>query len=77
MTFRRECALIVVLFALFTLSCRPQTTTNENSTTDLPVSSTPPFQTKEPDRYRAIRNVTVLTANGQTVTTKNLIARDA
>jgi hypothetical protein len=70
--------LIVVSLVLLTLSCRPQTdsTPNGNSTSDTIVSSTPPFQTREPDRYRAIRTVTVVTADGQTVTTKNLIARD-
>lgn len=75
---RRECALIVVSLVLFTLSCRSQnnSTANENSTTNTIVSSTPPFQTREPDRYRAVRNVTVVSANGQTVTSKNLIARD-
>ena len=74
--WRRE--LIAVSLVLLTLSCRSQTnpTTNENSTTDTVVSSTPPFNTKEPDRYRAIRNVTVVAANGQAVTTKNLIAHD-
>ena len=74
--WRRE--LVVVSLVLLTISCRSQSnsTPNENSTTDTVVSSTPPFQTKEPDRYRAIRNVTVVAANGQTVTTKNLIARD-
>jgi outer membrane lipoprotein-sorting protein len=78
MTWRRECAVIVVSLALLTFSCRSQSnsTANENSKTDTVVSSTPPFQTKEPDRYRAIRNVTVVAANGQTVTTRNLIARD-
>ena len=76
--WRRGRALIVASLALLTISCRSQSnsTTNENSTTDIVVSSTPPFQTREPDRYRAIRTVTVVTANGQTVTTKNLIARD-
>ena len=75
--WRRECALIAASLALLTLSCRSQSnsTANENSSTEV-VSSTPPFQTKEPDRYRAIRNVTVVAANGQTVTSKNLIARD-
>ena len=75
---RRECALILVSLALLTLSCRSQSNSspNENSTTDTVVSSTPPFQTKEPDRYRAIRTVTVVNASGQTLTTKNLIARD-
>jgi hypothetical protein len=75
---RRGRALIVVAMVLLTLSCRSQSnpTANENATTNTVVSSTPPFQTKEPDRYRAIRNVTVLAANGQTITTKNLVARD-
>ena len=80
MTFlrRRERALISASLALLTISCRSQSNfvTNENSTTDTVVSSTPPFQTKEPDRYRATRTVTIVAANGQTVTTKNLIARD-
>ncbi len=71
-------ALFVVSLALITVSCRPQSnsTPNKNSTTEVVVSTTPPFQTKEPDRYRAIRTLTVVTANGQTVTTRNLIARD-
>ena len=78
MTLRWRRELIVVSLALLTISCRSQSNSvpNENSATDTVVSSTPPFQTKEPDRYRAIRNVTVVAANGQTVTTKNLIARD-
>jgi outer membrane lipoprotein-sorting protein len=76
--WRRGRALIVISLVLVTLSCRSpsNSTANENESTDTIVSSTPPFQTKEPDRYRAIRNVTVVTANGQTITTKNLIARD-
>lgn len=75
--WRRGRALIVVSLAVLTISCRSQTNspTNDNSTTEAHVSSTPPFQTKEPDRYRAIRTLTVVTANGQTVITKNLIAR--
>ncbi len=76
--WRRGRALIAASLAVLTLSCRSQSnsTANENSATDTIVSSTPPFQTREPDRYRAFRNVTVVAANGQTVTTKNLIARD-
>ena len=76
--WRCECALISGLLVLLTISCRSQSnsTANETSSTDTVVSSTPPFETKEPDRYRAIRTVAVVTANGQTVTTKNLIARD-
>ena len=75
---RRERALMVVWLVLLTLSCRSQNipTANENATTDTVVSSTPPFKTQEPDRYRAIRNITVVAADGQTITTKNLVARD-
>jgi len=73
---RRGRALIVVSLILLTLSCRSQSNSTTNENADTLVSSTPPFQTREPDRYRAIRNITVVGANGQTVITKNLIARD-
>jgi hypothetical protein len=73
---RRE--LAVISLVLLTISCRPQNTSvsNENSSTDTIVSATPPFQTKEPDRYRAIRIITTESASGQLVITKSLIARD-
>jgi len=59
-------------------ACRSQ---NEPSTTPIVspetvVSSTPPFQTKEPERYRATRIITIVTAEGKTVVTKSSIARD-
>lgn len=44
--------------------------------TDTVVSTTPPFPTKEPDRYHATRTITIVTANGETVVTKTLIAKD-
>jgi outer membrane lipoprotein-sorting protein len=40
------------------------------------VFSTPPFKTKEPERYRATRITTIVTADGKTVVTKSLMARD-
>ena len=40
------------------------------------VSSTPPFQTREPERYRATRTITTVTAADIEEITKNLIARD-
>jgi outer membrane lipoprotein-sorting protein len=40
------------------------------------VSSTPPFETREPERYRATRITTTVPAGGQPVITKTLIARD-
>lgn len=39
-------------------------------------SSTPPFQTKEPDRYQAIRSVTFASAAGAETTMTNAIAKD-
>src|SRR6185503_483455 len=74
---RRECALISVSLLLLTISCRSQNNSvaNENSSTETTVSSTPPFQTKEPDRYRAVRIITTVSATGETVITKNVIAR--
>lgn len=39
------------------------------------ISATPPFQTKEPERYRATRTITTLTATGETIVTQNRIAR--
>jgi hypothetical protein len=75
---RRECALISVSLLLLTISCRSQNNSvaNENSATETTVSSTPPFQTKEPDRYRAVRIITTVSATGETVITKNVIARN-
>ena len=39
-------------------------------------STTPPFQTEEPERYRATRTTTIIKAAGETVTIKGLLARD-
>jgi outer membrane lipoprotein-sorting protein len=50
---------------------RVATETNANT-----ISSTPPFETAEPERYRATRTITTAAANGQTLVTKNSIARD-
>ena len=47
------------------------TETNANT-----ISSTPPFETKEPEHYRATRTITTAGANGQTLVTKYSIARD-
>jgi outer membrane lipoprotein-sorting protein len=52
---------------------RTGTETNSNNTV---VTSTPPFQTAEPERYRATRTTTIVTPGGQTIITKNSIIRD-
>ena len=67
--------LLVVLLVL--TSCKSQ---NESATTDAPaetiVSSTPPFQAKEPERYQATRTMTAVNADGKTFVTTSFTARD-
>ena len=50
--------------------------TNNSTPSDTVVSSTPPFQTKEPDRYQATRTITIVTSDGKTVVTVTSTARD-
>jgi outer membrane lipoprotein-sorting protein len=74
---RKRVALVAVSVVLLA-SCRSQNeslTTNSQSP-DTVVSSTPPFQTKEPERYRAVRTITAVNAEGQTLVTKTSVARD-
>jgi len=62
---------------LFASACiQSQKVVTETAANDTVVSSTPPFQTKEPQRYRATRTITTLTAADIEEITKNLIARD-
>ncbi|MCA1576579.1 MAG: hypothetical protein LC794_04345 [Acidobacteria bacterium] len=62
---------------LFASACtQNQTVVTETAANDTVVSSTPPFQTKEPERYRATRTMTTFTATDVEEITKNLIARD-
>src|ERR1043165_1461841 len=57
MTLRWRRELIVVSLILLTISCRSHSNSvpNENSTTELHVSSTPPFQTKKKKPYQKQR----------------------
>ena len=79
MIFRRQAThTLISLLLLLVASCRSpnETPATDNSSADTIVSSTPPFQTKEPERYRATRTITSVTANGQTSVTKHVIAKD-
>jgi len=49
-------------------------TTNSQSN-DLIVSSTPPFQTKEPQHYQAVRTITFSDSSGSAITQKTTIVR--
>jgi outer membrane lipoprotein-sorting protein len=70
--------LLVSLCLLAIASCRTanDSAVHETSAGETVVSSTPPFQTKEPDRYRAIRTITIFTPDGETKVTKTAIAKD-
>ena len=73
---KRAAALIAVSMVLLA-SCRSQsdTPTTETSSPTPVVSSTPPFQTKEPERYSAVRTITVVNAKGETLVTTTSVAR--
>jgi outer membrane lipoprotein-sorting protein len=61
---------------LLTISCAQSQKEVPQATDETVVSATPPFQTKEPERYRATRTITTVSATGDTVTTRNKILRD-
>lgn len=67
-------ALISLLALLLVVSCRSQTESPPTKSTS--VSSTPPFQTREPERYRATRTFTNVNANGQTSVIRLTVAKD-
>ena len=72
-----ECALMLLL-VLAATSCRVSNgpAVNSNTSPETVTATTPPFQTREPDRYQATRTITIVTAKGETTVTKTLIARD-
>jgi outer membrane lipoprotein-sorting protein len=61
---------------LLLAGCTQNQPATNNANANTTVSSTPPFQTKEPERYRATRTITITSASGVTVVTKRLLARD-
>ena len=64
---------VLLLASACAANQKSSTETNANKTI---VSATPPFETKEPERYRATRTITITNAAGETSVTKNSIARD-
>jgi len=74
----KQVQALISLGLLLVASCRTQNgapVTNSSAGHSL-VSDTPPFQTKEPERYRATRTITSTTADGRTSVTKYAIAKD-
>jgi len=75
----RTALLSLSLCVLATASCRipnESAANNNTPTTDTIVSTTPPFKTKEPDRYSATRTITIVSPNGDSLVSTTLIARD-
>ena len=66
------------LALLFVVACKSQSepVVNDKASSETIVSSTPPFKTKEPDRYQATRTITILTPDGATIVTTSTTARD-
>ena len=67
----------LLIGALLLLSCssKPSAGPTNSESNDLIVSSTPPFQTKEPQHYQAIRTITFTDSSGSAITQKTTIAR--
>ncbi|HEV2834897.1 MAG TPA: hypothetical protein VGW58_06245 [Pyrinomonadaceae bacterium] len=76
----QQCRKALLSFSavlIVTCACsQTQRVATEPSANETIVSSTPPFQTREPERYRATRTITTVNARGETLVTKNVIARD-
>ena len=74
MTRRTTLVAIAIATLLLCVACA-QNQKLANETNANAISSTPPFEIAEPERYRATRTITTV-ANGQTLVTKSSIARD-
>ena len=78
MIVRRKALICSSLALLIVASCRAQNDApaTNSASSDTVVSTTPPFQTKEPERYRATRTITSVTADGKTYVITHSIAKD-
>lgn len=75
----RGCAWLSLLPTLLVVAgcgSSGSSTNQASESTEIIVSATPPFQTKEPERYRATRTITTVNARGESSTTTTAIARD-
>lgn len=73
---RRWAILLVFGIALVSSCCskwRPATESTNPS--DQIIASTPPFQTREPEHYQAVRTITFTDSSGKSFVTKTVIAR--
>jgi len=75
MIILRLLAVCMGLFVIAACSSQNKNLTSATPSPDTIVSTTPPFQTKEPEHYSAVRTITA-NAEGRTVITKAYVARD-
>ena len=68
-------SLVIGTLLLSSCASKPQAGPTNSQSNDLIVSSTPPFQTKEPQHYQAIRTITFTDSSGSAITHKTTIAR--
>jgi outer membrane lipoprotein-sorting protein len=74
---RQSLVLIAMGLALLSsCSSKSNQSSAEPAAADQVVSSTPPFQTKEPERYQALRTITLSKAAGEIIVTRTLVAKD-
>jgi hypothetical protein len=72
----RSTLLLALVTAIALTACSSRSANTSKPSTELSTSSTPPYGTKEPERYQALRTVTSSIQPGQEVKTQTLIARD-
>ena len=72
----RSLLLLVLFLCLTACKSQPDSANIDNAPSEIIVSSIPPFQTKEPERYRATRIITITPTSGEAIVTKTFIARD-
>jgi len=78
MSVRFPILIPIAIGVLLLSACKstaPRSDANETATNAI-ISSTPPFQTKEPERYQAVRSMTFSKAGSAPVKTKTLLAKD-
>jgi len=68
-------SLVMGTLLLSSCSSKPQAGAPNSQSNELIVSSTPPFQTKEPQHYQAVRTITLIDPSGSSITRKTIIAR--
>jgi outer membrane lipoprotein-sorting protein len=67
---------LITIALVFLPACKSRNQSTMNASANIIVSSTPPFQTKEPERYQAVRTMTFSKAGGASVKTKTLLAKN-